>query len=195
MGDVISGHISKGVIHQKVDAVVNHRASNKGPFDKRAAFYNAVKQANTPLAYFALLEAQAEVTRPQTTYLKDTFYSSPNVWWPGIPDVYSIFHVGFVKALEEAGDNLPLDSYWLPAGGAQAVEVIVCKSATQVTRIFLTPPVPAGSGPMNKRHTDAPIWVINAQSATNQQKGFEMQDAVVISVQGKVVTWQRREFP
>jgi hypothetical protein len=195
MGDVVSGHISKGVIHQKVDDVVNHRATKGGPFDTRAAFVTAIKNADTPAKYFDALETLAGASRPQTTYLKDTFYSVPNVWWPGINDVYAVFHIGFVKALDEIGDSLLLDSYWLPAAGAQAVEVLICKSATQVTRIFLTPPVPAGAGPMNMRHTDAPMWVVCAQTSPDQQPNFEVHDAVVRAVQGKVVTWQRREFP
>ena len=101
----------------------------------------------------------------------------------------------FVKALEEIGDRLLLDSYWLPAASAQAVEVIICKSATQVTRIFLTPPVPPGAGPMNTRHTDAPMRVVCAQTKPEEQPNFAVHDAVVRAVQGKVVTWQRREFP
>ena len=93
MGDVASGHISKGVIHQEVDAVVNHWGTN-GAFDKRAAFVNAIKNADTPAKYFDVLETQAGASRPQTTYLKDTFYSVPNVWWPGITDIYAVFHIG-----------------------------------------------------------------------------------------------------
>jgi hypothetical protein len=194
MGDlVMSGAISKGVIHEMIDKLVNARDS-AGNFHKRATFLEALRQASSPTAYLNLLAQQAGATRDQTTYLRDKFYSTPNAWRADGKAVYAILRIGLIKALEEAGDTLPLDSYWLAASGGKMTEVIVTKSASQVTRIFLTPPIRM-TPPRPKRHTPAPMWVVASRSASSQRAGFETSDAVVKAVSGKVVTWQRREFP
>lgn len=195
MGDVVFlGAISKGVIHAKVDAVVNHK-DGAGKFDRRDAFLKALRQAAGPTDYGTLLETQAGALRAETTYLRDAFYTSPNAWGGDGDAAYAILRLGLIKAIEEAGDTLLLDSYWLAAAGDKVVEAILCKSSTQVTRIFLTPPIPMTAENSRKRHTDAPMWVITAQGTPKETEGFERNDAVVRGVQGKVVTWQRREFP
>ena len=58
MGDVPAGHISKGVIHAKVDALVNSR-DLKGSFDKRAAFLAALQKTTTSDQYVQILKDQA----------------------------------------------------------------------------------------------------------------------------------------
>lgn len=195
MGDlVMSGAISKGVIHKMVDDVVNERDS-AGKFHKRDAFLAALRQATSPAAYLTLLAAQAGATRDQITYLRDKFYSTPNAWKADGKSVYAILRIGLIKALEEAGGTLLLDSYWLAAAGGKTTEAIICRSATQVTRIFLTPPIPMPKAPRPKRHTDVPMWVVAPRSDAKQKAGFETSDAIVKAVSGKVVTWQRREFP
>ncbi len=193
---VMSGAISKGVIHKKIDDLVNEK--DGGRFVKREAFLNALRHATSPAAYLKLLEVQAGATRDEITYLRTKFYTTPNAWRGDGKAVYHILHVGLIKALEEAGDRLPLDSYWLAAAGGKTTESIISKSPTQVTRIFLTPPVPmppAASARQLVRHTDVPMWVVASRSDARQKVGFATSDAIVRTVNGKVVTWQRREFP
>jgi hypothetical protein len=198
MGNLVtSGAISKGVIHKMIDDLVNESDSS-GKFVKRDTFLKALRQATSPSAYLKLLEEQAGATRDQITYLRTKFYSTPNAWRADGKSVYTILQVGLIKALEEASDTLPLDSYWLAAAGGTTTESIICKSATQVTRIFLTPPVPMPRdprAPQLKRHTPKPMWVVAPRSDAKQKKGFETNDAIVTAVGRKVVTWQRREFP
>lgn len=194
---VMSGAISKGVIHKKIDDLVNEKDSS-GRFAKRDAFLRALRLAAGPPAYLNLLEAQAGATRDEITYLRSKFYTTPNAWRGDGKAAYHILHIGLIKALEEAGDRLPLDSYWLAAAGGKTTESIVCRSATQVTRIFLTPPVPMPTGTRSRqliRHTDVPMWVVASRGNPRQKVGFETSDAIVRTVNGKVVTWQRREFP
>lgn len=193
---VMSGAISKGVIHKKIDDLVNEK--DGGRFVKRDAFLNALRNATSPSAYLNLLEAQAGATRDEITYLRSKFYSTPNAWRGDGKAAYHILHVGLIKALEEAGDRLPLDSYWLAGAGGKTTESIICKSATQVTRIFLTPAVPMPTGARARqmiRHTDVPMWVVASRVDARQRVGFATSDAIVRTVSGKVVTWQRREFP
>jgi hypothetical protein len=195
MGDlVMSGAISKGVIHEMIDKLVNERDS-AGRFHKRDRFLDALRQATRPTAYLNLLAEQAGASRDQTTYLRDKFYSTPNAWRADGKAVYAILHIGLIKALEEAGATLLLDSYWLAASGGKTTEVIICRSSAQVTRIFLTPPIPMGAAARPKRHTDSPMWVVASRSDARHRTGFETSDAVVRAASGKVVTWQRREFP
>jgi hypothetical protein len=196
MGDIVtSGAISKGVIHRKVDDLVNERPGPTGPFTKRAAFLSALRQATTSEAYLVLLQQQAGVDVDEAEYLRTKFYKNPNAWRADGRSVYAILHAGLVKALEEAGTTLPLDSYWLAAAGNKTTESIVCRSESQVTRIFLTPPIPLPRGQMPGRRTrDVPIWVLKLRTSPRERKDFVTRDAIVKAVQGKIVTWQRREF-
>jgi hypothetical protein len=191
MGDIVTpGAISKGAIHQKVDALVNER--NGEHFAKRATFLDGLRRAATSEAYLTLLHDQAGSSNDEVNYLRLKFYPNPNAWRADGRLIYSLMRAGLIKALEECGSTLPLDSYWLVAPGIKKAETIVCKSANQVTRIFVTPPIPMGQGP--RRTHDANMWVVAAQAKASEKKGFASRDAIVQSVQGKVVTWRRREF-
>jgi hypothetical protein len=68
MGDGIAGHISKGIVHQLVDACINHQNSG-GQFDRRTAFLPALQAANTSQQYRALIESQANVPAGASQYL------------------------------------------------------------------------------------------------------------------------------
>jgi hypothetical protein len=194
MGDVVvPGAISKGVIHVRVDATVNHK-DGMGGFDRRAAFLQALRQTTRPADSGQFLETQAGALRSETTYLRDVFYTTPNAWGADGDAVFNVLRTGLIKAIEEAGTNLLVDSYWL-AASEKVVETIVCKSPVQVTRIFLTPPIPMTPENSRKRNTDAPMWVVSPQGEPPENDGFERNDAVVRAVQGRMVTWQRREFP
>jgi hypothetical protein len=212
---VVPGAISKGIIHKRVDDLVNQKDSS-GKFFKRAEFLGALRGATTTTAYLKLLESQAGAQRAETEYLERRFYTNPNAWGADGKAVYAILHAGLVTALEEAGDTLFLDSYWLAGGAGKTTKSIVVKSAVQVTRIFLTPPIPLPKSeskakaksktktktkttsridPSMIRHTPAPMWVIAARASASEKKGFRTFDAEVKDVRGGVVTWERREFP
>ncbi len=193
MGQGVLGHLSKGIVLTKLDALLNHTDA-KGQFDKRAAFLAALKapEAGTPDAYRNILVAQAGVTPEESKYLGDTWYGTgPYGWWQALQPVYPIVRQGLIKAIEEAKDTLLVDSYWLPAASDGILEVIVARSARQVTRIILTPSSPA---PTMLRHTDAPMWVVKRRTG-NERPGDATNNEVVESVLGDVVTWREREFP
>ena len=199
MGDGLLGHIAKGPIHKKVDALVNDPT---GGFAKRVQFLHDLNlinptSANASTDYRHLLETQAGITTAETAYLRDTWYNTgPNGWWTQAQPIYPTLHYGLVKALNEAGPNLLLDSYWmplLPQGGPPVVEVIILGSASQVTRIIVTPRSPA---PMQPRHTPASEWVVVPQADPREVPGYSNGvDQIVRTLQGKIVTWQRLEFP
>lgn len=193
MGDGIVGHIAKGPIHAKVDALVNHRDSS-GKFDKRAAFLAAlINQANTPEAYRQILETQAGVTPAESAYIRDTWYKqATQEYWPQLQPIYELLRRGLIKALQEAGQDLLLDSYWMAIPGNTIVETIIVKSAVQVTRTIVTPASPPA---LTQRHTPAPMWVVKPRTNPNEVVGFGPHDEFVEAVQGNIVTWRRRELP
>ena len=191
MGDGIKGHITKGPIHTKVDAVLNRQDQPGGPFVKRAAFLAALMKASTAAEYLALIAAEANVDPKDVIYLGNTWYS-PSGWWTSLQPIYPILQRGLIKTIEEAGAQLLIDSYWLPAAGNSGVEVIVARSARQVTRLILTPP---GMGSVSDRHTAVPTWVVRKRTGPQEQPGLVMPDEVVEAVAGDVITWQRRELP
>jgi hypothetical protein len=191
MGDGIVGHISKGPVHTKVDALANHR-DGQGRFDRRAALLDAlIHQADTPDAYLQLLRDQAGVTPRESDYLKDTWYTSRG-FFPQRQPIYPVIRQGLIKALQEAGDHLTLDSYWVAVAGDSVFETIVTKSAVQVTRLVVTPISPRTP---RTRSVPAPMWVVKRRASPDEVPGFGPDDEQVESVQGDVATWQRRELP
>jgi hypothetical protein len=191
MGDGIVGHISKGPIHAKVDALVNHRDA-KGQFDRRAAFLRAlIDEADTSDAYRRILETQAGVTTGESSYLRDTWYGTTGGFFPQLQPIYPVVRQGLIKALQEAGQHLALDSYWVAVAGDSVFETIVVKSAVQVTRLIVTPISPRTP---RTRNTPAPMWVVKRKTSANEAPGFGPDDERVESVEGDVVTWQRLEL-
>ena len=193
MGDGVKGHITKGPIHAKVDAVLNRQDQPGGPFVRRAAFLAALIKAKVAEDYLGLIQAEG-VNPVMVGYLRETWYgtTAPKGWWLHLQPIFPILHQGLIKTIEEAGEQLLIDSYWLPAANTTAVEVVVARSARQVTRLILTPP---SDGPMNPRNTPAPMWVVKGRAGAQEQPGFVTIDEAVESVAGNVVTWRRRELP
>lgn len=190
MGDGIKGHISKGPVHTKVDAALNRQDQPGGPFVRRAAFLAALMKAQTAADYLALIKGEANVEQTHVDYLRNKWYDAAG-WWPALQPIYPILQQGLIKTIQEAGDQLLIDSYWLPGLGATGVEVIVARSPRQVTRLIITPP---SQGPMSPRHTPAPMWVVKGRTGA-EQPGNVTDDEVVESVTANVVTWRRRELP
>jgi hypothetical protein len=189
MGDGIAGHISKGIIHQMVDACINSK-------DKRAAFLQGLIAANTSQQYLALIESQAGVPggkHSPSEYLRDTWYNEGvGGFWKTLQPLYPILRMGLIKAITLAGTTLPVESYWLPLPGFPSVEVLVMKSQTQVVRLILTPPSEhVGS----KRTKDVDMWIVSKKTSDQEVKDFETIDQVVEDVVEGVVTWRRRELP
>ena len=191
MGDGIVGHISKGPVHKKVDDYVNHKDSG-GQFDKRAGFLNKLlTNAGTPTQYLLILKNDVGLTQAEVNYLDAVWYGA-GANWPNLQPIYPVLLQGLIKALQEAGSTLLLDSYWMPVGGPQILAVLTAKSAVQVTRIIVTPP---SHIPTMPRTQDAPMWAVTKQPHPPVQVGDTTTDAIVERVQSNIVTWRRREFP
>jgi hypothetical protein len=206
MSGGISGHISKGIVHTKVDKVLNHRSGNV--FDKRQNFRNHLDNAHDWNSYLAMLQDQTVMGQDfllsdEARYLRDHWYNDtdPDVWWQWLQPIYPILRRGLLKAIFTADIDpttanpnnprnppLPIDSYWLPGGNQ--VAVLVTASPQQVTRLIITPPSPA---PYARRHTRSDIWEIRRGHGEghDNDEDQESQD----NVDSKVYTWRRRDAP
>lgn len=200
MGDIVSpGGISKGVIHRVVDDFVNAKDSSGG-FVNRAGFLEGLRKATTSAKYIALLQTIPNANANDIQYLQKNFYTTPNGWQADGKAVYEILRVGLIEALRQAGSRLLLDSYWLAVGGNKSTETIVIKNDSRVTRIFLTPTmIPRGKGkkalaPPRQRTQEEDVWVVAVRGSAKEKKGHRVSDAKVVSVDGRVVIWQRLEF-
>lgn len=198
MGDGMIGHLSKGIVLSKIDALVNHTGTGQPRFDKRAEFLTALKAASDAIAYCQVLRDQAGVTADQANYLNKKWYTSEG-WWPGKPDAtFHVVHQGLVNALELATQaNLPLDSYWVPAAPAGVIEVLICKSAQQVTRIIFTPSTT--EGPNQERPIGRNMWVIKARTGTEPSQFAAKADEVIepignVPANPNTVTWRMRDM-
>src|SRR5262245_53836423 len=192
MGDGITGQITKGPVHKKVDDYVNHKDSG-GNFDNRNGFLNKLlNNAGTPAQYLTILKNDVGLTQAEVNYLDTVWYGTPpGVNWPNLQPIYPVLLQGLIKALQEAGTTLPLDSYWMPVGGPPMLTVVTMKSAAQVTRIIVTPPSHAPTMP---RTQDAPMWAFTKQPNPPVQVGDTTTDSIVERVQSNIVMWRRREF-
>jgi hypothetical protein len=192
MGDGIVGHITKGPVHRKVDDYVNQKAG--GNFVNRAGFlYKLINNAATSAQYLTILQNDCGLTPAEVNYLATVWYNTgPGGSWPNLQPIYPVLLQGLIKAVQEAGTTLLLDSYWMPVAGPPVLAVITAKSPAQVTRIILTPP---SHIPTMPRTQDAPMWAVTPQSQPPVQVGDTTTDAIVERVQNNIVTWRRREFP
>jgi hypothetical protein len=193
MGDGITGHISKGPVHKLVDACLNHQSG--GQFDKRADFLAGLQAATSSALYRALIEKQAGVSPGLSQYLSTVWYNETGTGnWQNLQPVYPILREGLIKAITLAGTDRLVDSYWLSLPSLPMVEVIVMRSARQVTRLILTPP----SAPGLPRTKEADMWVVAKRGAPQEIAGFTTADQIVEAVTSgtnPVVTWRRREQP
>ena len=191
MGEGLGGHITRGLTNQKVDLVVN--AKNGGQFHQRQAFLDAVKGAADAQAYLVVLKAHAKISDGEFTYLRDNWYDEgPQGFWSWLQPIYPILKQGLVKAIEAAGQTLPMVTLWAPVGSQ--VEVVVHKSESQVSRIVLTPPTPFPATMNRTRRTD--LWVVR-RGSEHETRGRETFEAIVEDVDAVhkgVVTWQIKEL-
>ena len=96
------------------------------------------------------------------------------MWWRDKQPVEPLFRQSIIEAIDLAA-NLPIDSYWMPMGQRNVdreyvpdgiyrpdeypFEVILTRSATQLTRLIVTPPVPRPRD--TERFTEpSNIWVV-----------------------------------
>jgi hypothetical protein len=122
------GHITKGSIHQKVDAAAND-------LSKRAAFLAALEDWEQD--YVDILVEHAGLTESEARHLRDKWYG-PHGWLPQDPPIEEEIRKGLIRAIQKASDeNLPIDSWWIAVGNHFEVFEVVSKQ--QVTRIILTP--------------------------------------------------------
>ena len=119
---------------------LNRQDQPGGPFVRRAAFLAALMKASDgrglPGPHHGRGQRRAAT---RWTTCGNTWYSTAG-WWTALQPIYPILQQGLIKTIQEAGDQLLIDSYWLPGLGATGVEVIVARSPRQVTRLIITPP-------------------------------------------------------
>ena len=96
---------------------------------------------------------------------------------------------GLIKALELAGPDLYLDTYWVPVG--ERVEVLLSKNERQVTRIVLTPPVEA---PTTNRTTDTDLWILGQARGTEHAGDSTLDSDVAELLPYGVVVSKIREM-
>jgi hypothetical protein len=181
MSEGLGGHVTKGRVHLLFDRYVNEQKA------KRKALLDGLRAADTPDKYVGILRDVVGVKAAQTRYLTDTWYNTgAGGLWSKLQPIYPILRRGLIKALEEAGDTLPLESYWTTTG--TQVEVMVMRSAHQVTRVIVTPP---GDPAVDARTSVVPMWVIR-RPVTGEPR--TTTDEVMDLVEPGVIISQMKEW-
>lgn len=175
-GGGVPGYTSKGPGHVAIDYQLNYQED--GLYVRRPAIRAAL--ANTANDYVDLLRSVFNVPDNVVRYVEYHWYhtdiTAPQVWWKDKQPVEPIFRQSLIEAIDLAED-LPIDTYWMPMGYRNVnrhyvpwgiyrpdeypFEVIMMKSEHQLTRIIVTPPVPAADDP--ERYSEpSNIWVVKA---------------------------------
>lgn len=173
----VPGNISKGPGHIAIDGELNYQED--GQYVRRPAIRAAL--ANTGNRYVDLLRSIFHVPEAVVRYVEYYWYyhdiTAPQVWWKDKQPVEPLFRKSLIEAIDLAGD-LPIDSYWMPIGHRNVdrdyvplgtyrpdeypFEVIMAKSDTQLTRLILTPPIPAPRSAEERFTKPSNIWVVKA---------------------------------
>lgn len=147
------GSMTQGSVLEKTDNTVNHRDAS-GAFDLRGPFLVDLRDENQD--YLGVMARHANLTSYEVDYLREYWYDADHTFWPDHYPTEPIVCQGTIKAIEVATDqNVPMHSYWITVD--DRFEMLVASSDAQVTRIMLTPPVPA-TAPAHRNR--APIWVV-----------------------------------
>ena len=173
----IPGNISKGPGHIAIDAQLNYQENGKyvrRP-DIRAALTNPDNK------YVDLMRSVFQVPEHIVRYVSYHWIpediTQPHVWWRDKQPVEPLFRQSTIEAIDLAGD-LPIDTYWMPIGSRNVdrryvpdgiynsadypFEVIMTKSEHQLTRVFLTPPIPANQNARDQFTELSDVWVMRA---------------------------------
>jgi hypothetical protein len=143
--------ISKGIVHEKVDRLLNSPKTNP----TRQAFIDAIQDWSKD--YLEVLEMMAGVTKREIEYLRE-YWFDPNwadlhseCWWREHQPIEPIVRQGLITAIDvatrdpetgaERPEPLAVDSYHI-YGERNHFESLVTWTDKQVTRIVLTPPHP-----------------------------------------------------
>ncbi|ETW99909.1 MAG: hypothetical protein ETSY1_13285 [Candidatus Entotheonella factor] len=173
----VAGNISKGPGHIAIDGQLNYQEN--GDYVRRPAIRAAL--ANPDNRYVDLLRSVFRVPEAVVRYVEYHWYyhdiTAPQVWWKDKQPVEPLFRQSLIEAIDLAGD-LPIDTYWMPIGHRNVdrdyvplgiyrpdeypFEVIMMKSETQLTRLIVTPPIPAPRSAEDRFTEPSNIWVVKA---------------------------------
>ncbi len=174
----VPGNISKGPGHIAIDGELNYQENSQ--YVRRPAIRAAL--ANAGNSYVDLLRSVFHVPEAVVRYVEYHWYyhniTAPQVWWKDKQPVEPLFRKSLIEAIDLADDDLPIDSYWMPIGHRNVdrayvpfgtyrpdeypFEVIMMKGETQLTRLVLTPPIPAPRGAEERFTKPSSIWVVKA---------------------------------
>jgi uncharacterized membrane protein len=121
-------------------------------------FLKALKaEANRSLVDVAVTHKCIEEGE-QARCLRRCWFDHEEGWWKELPPAEPIVRKGLIRAAELALEHkLPLDCYWVL--GADQIKVSICKSANQITVLFLSPLPPSDVSLARFQARGPDVWV------------------------------------
>jgi hypothetical protein len=137
---------------------------------KRDAFLASLEDRTKDLATILVEHQALQRGDEEQHYRNHWFNENGQGWWRNTehqPAIQNILREGLLQAFQEAkAHNVPVDSYWICMGNQFAM--YITRSSQQVTRIILTPSIPAelmaavqAAAARESPGGPAPIWVVN----------------------------------
>ncbi len=191
----VPGNISKGPGHIAIDGQLNYRED--GEYVRRPAVRAAL--ANPENRYVDLLRSVFHVPEAIVHYVEYHWYyhdiMAPQMWWKDKQPVEPLFRQSLIEAIDLAGD-LPINTNWMPIGHRNVdrayvplgiyrpdeypFEVIMMKSATQLTRLILTPPIPVSRQGEGHYTEPSKMWVVKAARDVLPPGERRIEDGVAV---------------
>jgi hypothetical protein len=120
-------------------------------FEELSALNTRIKNGTNPPGddYVALLLKWKVIKPEEENHMRRHWFPAENelhdlsvpVWWREYQPIEPIIRLGCTAAFEESvRGNLPIESYWIPAG--DRIAVTIARSELQITLIRITPPCP-----------------------------------------------------
>ena len=103
-----------------------------------AALHDLQRRGKASLLDLGLLHRYVRNTAAESAHLRRDWFDSTAGWWKDLPAVEPVLRAAFVKAGKLIlKHKLPVDAYWMRGG--ERFQVVITKSAQQITMLFVTP--------------------------------------------------------
>ncbi|MBI3782189.1 MAG: hypothetical protein HY270_02190 [Deltaproteobacteria bacterium] len=143
--------ISKPKILKRMEKLARDRSVVK------AALHDLKTKPDASLLELGLVHGYVTSAK-DAQHLLDDWFDPEDGWWHELPENESVLRKGLIKAGELVMRyKLPVDCYWVRGG--ERIELIVTKSAQQITLLFVSPPPPLKGSHAGKLSPGPDIWI------------------------------------
>jgi hypothetical protein len=174
-GKIPSSYVAKGLMLKRMDAL----AAN--PAIMRSALHALEEQVATPMLEIGRAHDYVADRDSEIRHVLDDWFDTEAGWFRGHGPVEPVLRAGFIQAARVAlrcNPPLPVDCYWM--ANHDRIEVVVMRSAHQVTMILMTPPPQREGSGAGGPATEEDIWIVGLAAHPSPVPGIAIHRVSVI---------------